>query len=41
MDLAILQASKSLADNIKFLLDAFLKHWNIHNNKKDKMVPIT
>ena len=25
----------------KILLDALLKHWNIHNNKKDKMVPIT
>jgi hypothetical protein len=25
----------------KILLNALLKHWNIHNNKKDKMVPIT
>lgn len=25
----------------KVLLDELLKHWNIHNNKKDIMVPIT
>lgn len=25
----------------KILLDELLKHWNIHNNKKDRIVPIT